>query len=431
MRLFPLLMRLLDRLAILMPWLTPHLALRQLGRQYHSYINPLLLVIVSLALGIYSLSMAASLDRWLVDRLYYQVGADVVFEPFTDSELFAEIMGASWVPPPGEFASLPGVAAAARVGDYFAEISLARVQSGKIEARFLAIDRVDFSKVAWFRDDFAAESLGGLMNRLALSPDGILVSQKFLEQNSLQIGDRIQIRVVTDFGVALDSAFTIVGVYRYFPTVYEDEVAIIGNMEYLLSFFGLAMPHHIWLRLQPQADGQAALKAVPTTGIEAIGQEDTGALISTAKAEMERVGVFGTLSVSFLAAAVMAAVGLLTYSYASLHERLYYFAVLRAVGVRRRQVLGQVFLEYALLTAYGAAAGVLCGMWAAETFVPLFRVAGERGSFLPPMLPVIAHTQIVYLAATFAGVMILLELVVIAISLYRRLFGMLRLGHQG
>ena len=51
MRLFPLLMRLLDVVASLLPWTTPHMALRQLGRQAHIYINPLLLVIVSLALG--------------------------------------------------------------------------------------------------------------------------------------------------------------------------------------------------------------------------------------------------------------------------------------------------------------------------------------------------------------------------------------------
>jgi ABC-type antimicrobial peptide transport system permease subunit len=127
----------------------------------------------------------------------------------------------------------------------------------------------------------------------------------------------------------------------------------------------------------------------------------------------------------------MAAVGLLTYSYASLHERLFYFAVLRAVGVKRFQVIGQVFMEYAILTAYGAAAGVFCGTLATELFVPLFRVTGEQGIPLPPMLPVIAQSQIIPLAAAFAGIMILLELGVIAIALYRRLFGMLRMGHQG
>lgn len=146
---------------------------------------------------------------------------------------------------------------------------------------------------------------------------------------------------------------------------------------------------------------------------------------------MERVGVFGTLSISFMAAAVMAAMGLLTYSYASLQERLYHFAMLRAMGLRRRQVVGQVFLEYAILTAYGSAAGVFIGSWTAEFFVPLFRVTGERGIPLPPLLPVIAQEEIIPLAVAFAGIMILLELIVIGSALYRRLFGMLRLGHQG
>ena len=71
LRLFPLIMRALDLLASVVPWSTPHLALRQLGRQSQVYVNPLLLVIVCLALGVYMLSMAASLDKWLVDRTYY------------------------------------------------------------------------------------------------------------------------------------------------------------------------------------------------------------------------------------------------------------------------------------------------------------------------------------------------------------------------
>ena len=77
MRFFPLLMRLFDLVARRVKWLPGYLALRQLGRQSHAYINPLLLVIVSLALGVYTLSMAASMDRWLEDRVYHQVGADL------------------------------------------------------------------------------------------------------------------------------------------------------------------------------------------------------------------------------------------------------------------------------------------------------------------------------------------------------------------
>ncbi len=66
---------------------------------------------------------------------------------------------------------------------------------GEVPGRVLAVDRLDFPSVAWFRSDFADESLGGLMNRLAATEEGILVSEEALEQSGLQIGDQISAAV--------------------------------------------------------------------------------------------------------------------------------------------------------------------------------------------------------------------------------------------
>ena len=428
MRVFGLVMRLLDKLANLAPGIPTHLALRQLGRHSHNYINPLLLVIVSLGLGVYTLSMAASLDQWLLDRMYYSTGADINFVPFLETEALAESIGGAWIPPASEYGELPGVAKAARVGDY--EAILKTVSGGRIDVRFLAVDRVDFPQVAWFRHDLAAESLGGLMNRLAATPEAILVSQAFLEENILHIGDRIEIQVLTDFGVSVTGQFLIAGIYRYFPTVYEDQITVVGNLEHLFAFSGLTMPHHIWMRVEDDADTELILKeAVPSTGVDSIRERDAQALIAEEQAKMERVGVFGTLSVSFLAATIMAAMGLLTYSYASLQERRFYFALLRAAGLTRGQVILQVALEYGLLTAFGAVAGIIAGSTAAELFVPLFRVTNDLGTALPPLLPVIAQEEIIPLATIFAGTMIVLEVFIILAALYGRLFDSLRLGY--
>jgi ABC-type antimicrobial peptide transport system permease subunit len=142
------------------------------------------------------------------------------------------------------------------------------------------------------------------------------------------------------------------------------------------------------------------------------------------------VGIFGTLSVGFLAAIVIAAMGLLVYSYASLQERLFRFAVLRAVGLMRHQVIGQAILEYAFLTACGAIAGAFIGVTASELFVPFFRVTGERGTPLPPLIPIVAQQDINRLAVTFAGVMVLMGVAVIARIFSRRHFDVLR-GHWG
>lgn len=432
MRFFPLLMRLFDFLAGRVRWFPSYLALRQLGRQSHAYINPLLLVIVSLALGVYTLSMAASMDRWLEDRVYYSIGTDMSFTPFLESEARAAepTPGADWIPPIDEFTALPGVEHAARVGDYETSLLLAG-DSGGIDGRFLAIDRLDFPLTAWFRGDFAQESLGGLMNRLAVVPDGVLISRELLEAHSLRIGDRISLLVIPDIGVSVRDEFTVVGAYEYFPTAYRDLPVVVGNLEYINSYFGVTMPHRIWLRLEPGVTPKEAQTAVETTGIQASAVDTTNETLNSAQAEMQRVGVFGTLTVSFLAAALMAALGLLTYSYASLHERLFQFSVLRAVGLRRGEIITQVALEYGVLTAYGAIAGVACGSLAARLFVPLFRFTGGANAPLPPLIPIIAQERIIPLAVAFAVIMIVMELLVVSSAFYQRLFEALRLGHHG
>lgn len=429
MRPFPLLMRLLDVAARHSVWLPLHLALRQLSRQSHTYINPLLLVIVSLALGVYTFSMAASLDKWLQDRIYYNIGADVTLQPFLETASLREEAGADWIPPIDEYASVSGVAAATRVGNYTADI---RMPDKSIRGRFLALDRSDFPTVAWFREDLASESLGALMNRLALSGPNVLVSEQFFVDNLLSIGSRIDILVLTDFGASIREQFVVAGIYKHFPTVYADEVVVVGNMDYLFSYFPVTMPHRIWLRLQPGVASAAVLQAIPVeTGVDAIQRVGADEQLSRERAQTERVGVFGTLTVSFVMSALMAALGLLTYSYASLNDRLFQFSVLRAIGMRRASLAGQVLLEYAILITYGAVVGVLVGSYAAQLFVPLFRVGSGANAPLPPLLPIIAGSEILPLVLGFAGLMIVLELVVLSSALYRRIFVALRMGYTG
>jgi putative ABC transport system permease protein len=350
----------------------------------------------------------------------YRVGADIAFTPFHEGA--ADEIGGDWIPPIGEFSDLPSVAAATRVGEYPLDLTIG---GRRITGRFLAIDRLDFPAVAFFRPDFADESLGGLMNLLASAPEGILVSQQLLAEHGLKVGDQLPLIVAVDAGVGLTSNFVIVGTFRYFPTVYEDRVTVIGDMDYLFSSFGYTFPHNIWLDLVDGADAQATLAAVPQTGIEAADGRAVHTLIADEQAKIERVGIFGTLTVGFLAAAAMAIVGMLIHSYASLQERLYRFAVLHAIGLMRRQLARQVIVEYSVLSVYGAVAGALIGALVSELYTPFFRVTGERGIPLPPLVPVIDQPQIAWMALALGAAMIVLELAVVALALRGRRFSML------
>ena len=420
MRLFSLSMRLLDVLANRTRWLVVHLALRQLGRQSHEYISPLLLVIISLSMGVYTLSMAASLDQWLVDRMYYQAGADITFTPLPS--IGAAIPSDSnWVAPPQDFTKVKGVLAATRVGDFPARF--AAPEGEEIIGRFMAIDRLDFPVVAWWRNDFASEPLGGLMNRLALASDGILVSRKYLDENRLRVGDQLSIQVdATDY-FKTRSLFTIVGVYDYFPTVYpEGGLTIIGNLNQLTALFGFIPNHDIWLKIERDADESEVRKALPgTVHLVASTGRDARILIRQERDKMERVGIFGTLSVGFLASAAMAILGLLLYSYASLRDRLYRFSALHAIGLLHRQIVTQVVMEYTFLAAFGAMAGSLIGLLASKLFVPYFRVTGERGVPLPPLVPLTSDQSMINLAVIFTVIIVSAEVYTISTALRRRL----------
>jgi ABC-type antimicrobial peptide transport system permease subunit len=122
----------------------------------------------------------------------------------------------------------------------------------------------------------------------------------------------------------------------------------------------------------------------------------------------------------------MAIMGLLIYTYASMRERLQRFTVLRAVGLLQRQIVNQVVTEYAFLTLYGSVAGALIGSFASQLFVPLFRVTGEEGVPLPPLIPIIAEDQVRYLIIAFVTLIITLEVLVITRSLSKRAFQMLK-----
>ena len=116
---------------------------------------------------------------------------------------------------------------------------------------------------------------------------------------------------------------------------------------------------------------------------------------------------------------------MLIHSYASLQERLYRFAVLHAIGLTRRQLARQVIIEYSILSVYGAMAGALVGALVSWLCTPFFRVTGEQGVPLPPLVPAIDQEQIIWMALAFGAAMIVLELAIVALALRGRRFNTL------
>ncbi|MGI6208144.1 MAG: FtsX-like permease family protein [Anaerolineae bacterium] len=420
---FPMLMRLLDFIAARALAVPGYLGFRNLGREGGQYANALFLVVLCLAVGAFQASMAQSANRWFVERLQYKVGADFSFKLVEEESIGARLL------PVTDYLQIRGVEDAARVGDYPAEFRPPNASRSQ-KIRLIGLDRVDFQRVAYWRGDYAPESLGEMMNRLALVPDGIIVPRQALAQTGLQAGDKIRLDVSVDYE-RRGMEFTIAGVYDYFPSVYlETQPAVIANLEYIFEQAGMTLTHGVWLRTAPGMDAKRLYEACGGLGVTITQIQDLRGMISDDTSRLERVGVFGMLSIGFLASAGLSILGLLMYISASLSSRLQRFAVLRAIGFSLNQLMTVVTLEFVTVIFYGVGGGSLLGVLASELFVPYFQLTEDPSLPVPPFVAEIAWREIGSFSLIFAAFLG----TAVAALLYgvarRQLAQALRLGDQ-
>ena len=432
--LFPILLRPLDRLAGHWRGFAGYMGLRQLVRQSEQYTPALFLVLVCLSLGAFYSCLALSLDAWLTDRVYYQVGADYTFRqgvalapeggPGEGARAAAET--SSWLLPVSDYLEIPGVLAATRVGDYRAVAEQPRQNKG----RFIGIDRLDFAQAAYYRTDFSSVPLGEMMNRLAMYEDGILVSQAFLTANNLQEGQRLQLEVDTGSGVQKVN-FVIVGLFDYFPTMYPQRgEAFVGNLDYLFDQVEGGMRHSLWLRTGASTDTAAIHRRIEEMGIEVTDAADARTLIIQDQEQVERIGLFGVLSIGFLSGTILSGAGLLVYTYASLQGRLGQLSVLRAIGSQVGDIVKMVTVEYAGVILYGVVVGIAIGLVSSYMFVPFFQFSSDPITALPPFVLQIAWGKTLAIAVIFGSSLILCQLVILRQISRREFFQMLRVGQN-
>lgn len=440
-RFFPLLMELLA-------WITSHvspsvsivLALRQLARVSSQYTGALLLLILTLSLATFTASMARTLDQSLVDRMYYKYGGDYHLTEMGESpeeggeaatidvasSEATEVGGWVFVPV-SEHLRVPEITGAVRVGAYPATASIGK-STGR--GRFFGIDRLEFPSVAFFRDDFAYSSLGTLMNRLALDHSALLVSPEFLWDYSLDVGDRVELQVAA-WGERRNIPFIIADVIRYFPTYYPDNEAqylFVGNLDYVFEQMGGMFPYDVWVRADSRLDVDKVQRELMNYDIRVMSIRGSREAVEVEQARPERTGVFGILSVGFVAAAVLTMLGFLLHSFISFRRRFIEFGVLRAIGLSVGQMIGFLGFEQVLLIASGVSAGTALGVWVSDLFIPFLQVGTDKNINIPPFVVHIAWDDITMIYIVFGAMLLLAVAGMIWLLTRLRIFEAVKLG---
>ncbi len=458
MRILPAVLRLLAWLFAQLPGVAVVTALRYLSRTPSAYTGPVLLIGLTLSLAIFTASMARTLDRHSEDRAYYRGGADARLIYIAANPTSATIAGdrelsplLSNIPLPSsgaigasgeaaeapskdylfvpleDYLAIPGVRHASFVAPSRVEIIVGS-GSGN-DGIFYGVDRLTLGPVlaeAW-RPDYAPEPLGGLLNRLADSPGAVLVSESYAAQKGLRVGDRFTIEM-TDLGARVEVPVVMAGTIKYFPTLYDEgKPFLIGNLDYAAEQQGAQYPWEIWLDLEPTADLQQVAAFAAGYGLRVL-RSTPDALLRVDLMRPERQGLFGLLSVGFLATTVVSVIGFLAFTLLSFQRRLVELGVLRAMGLSGGQLRTLLIVEQTLVIGLGAAIGTGLGVLASLLFVPFLQVRTGLFPDTPPFVVQIAWDQIAIVYLVAGGLLVFTVAAILALLRRMRIFEAVKLG---
>ncbi|MBN1937485.1 MAG: FtsX-like permease family protein [Anaerolineae bacterium] len=437
-RIFPALMRLLAWLANVWRGAVPVLVFRHLSRTSRQHTGPLLLLILTLSLAVFTASMARTLDDYTLAKAYYDVGADLRLVEAGESTQTEGVSGSALAPQPAQtqvegaqWLFLPvethldigGVESAARVWVKTADVTL---PTKKFTARLMGIDRTDLPRVAFFRSDFAPASLGALMNALAVRNDGILASREVLDYG-VAVGD--QVDMVLPLGNNPRAQFTIVGMIDLFPRLYpEDGPFFVANLEHIFNLAGGIYPYDVWLKTSQTLGAEGVQIEARNLGFNVTAVYNARADVERAIQQPDRQGVFGLLSVGFIISALLTVLGFLIYAYLSFWQRQIELGILRALGLSAGQMALSLVLEQLTLILAGAAVGTGAGVLVSRLFIPFLQVGVGEHAQTPPFVVQVAWTEIAYIYAVF-GAMFVAAVIALFFFLRRlRIFEAIKLG---
>ena len=417
------------------------LASRHLARNRGMYTAPMILLVLTLSLSAFTTSLAQTLDGHLFDRAYYKVGSDGRLVELGDTPLAPGGFGGSqasstsddgvvtpsWTfVPVSEHMKVPNIKAATRFARFEARVHL----DGRWrDAHVFGIDRLDFPKAAYWRRDFAAASLGSLMNSLALESEGVLVNRKLMRQFGLRVGDTITVAAAR-YGLRAEMQMKIMGDFSYFPTWYpeDDGPLVVGNLDYLFQRMGGQFPYDVLVRTDPRTDYEGMIRELRQHDINVINHYSARQRIVEEQKLPQRQGLFGVLSVGFLAAALLTVLGFLLYTLFSFRRRFIELGTLRSIGLSSGQMTTFLAWELAFLILVGIGAGTLLGTSVSNQFIPYLQVGNTAADLAPPFLVGIAWPAITRVYALF-GILFVAALGVLVTLLMRmKIFQAIKLG---
>ncbi|HTN97462.1 MAG TPA: ABC transporter permease, partial [Nordella sp.] len=269
-------------------------------------------------------------------------------------------------------ASAPGVEWAEPMQHRFAYVGTDLQDLYGIDPRTIA--KATAISNAYFANGDAAATLA----KLEATPDGVLVADETVSDFQLKPGDRINLRLQSGADRAYHPVpFTFIGVVREFPTAPTDSF-LIANAAYVAQATGNPAAETVLVKARAPAEVADAIRSI--LGADSVLKvSDITEAAHRIGSSLVAVDLSGLTAIELIFALpiIAGAVGLVFAL--GLEERRRSFAILLALGAKRRHLGAFLWSEALLVYVTGMVSGLAIGVLLAFVLVKMM-----TGVFDPP-----------------------------------------------
>ncbi len=410
----------------------------------------MLFLVMTVATGIFNATAARTISENDNRNIRYMNGADLVVEERWESsaggvpEGGGQPVSGTWFEPNyDKYEELPGFSSVTRVSTskngslYFNDFksSVQKVLVTGIEPKKYG-ETAEFDaslmKIHWYR----------FLNALSARRDAVILSANF-KTLGVKIGDRVQYYVpsgVDESRAGIEA--TVYGFVDYWPgyndASYEiqtdgsvkesDQYLVIARLDTMQENWG-TVPYAVWLKSE-NGSTDSFYDMAESRDLKIASLHDTEQEIVAARTGAIKQGTNGIFTVSFITSLVLCTVGFLIYWISSVKSRELQFGVLRAMGLKFREIITMLLNEQFFVSVLSIASGYLVGFLTGRFFMPLIRLAYSSADYPVPLLVVRELSDELRLFA-IVSLMIVTGLIVIAGIIRRmRIAEALKLGED-
>ncbi|MCD7773850.1 MAG: FtsX-like permease family protein [Ruminococcus sp.] len=426
-RLYPFLIRLIYRIGKRAWSPAQYISLNNIGRSSTGRERFIMIfLILTVALGLFFANTARALNRNAEDTAAYLVGCDAVIAEEWDSETSTSLSSSddedeeddsssttTYIEPLFEkFENLDGVNAATAV---YKNDSVNIKSSRKVtvqtttsdedsgerrwedeetekttdtlsNVRLMTVNPSEFANICWFKDDLLPVHINAYLNALSECSYGVILSSSFQDNYGYELGDNIEVA----WGSNDYFSATVIAFVDYWPSMDPTEQNDNGTyIDFAIMNFNYVQvqtvvePYEVWIDLDDDATVADFYASIEDAGIQATKLEVASQNITSEKNDPMLQGLNGALTLGFIIIMIMCIIGFLIYWILSIKSRTLQFGILRAMGMRYREIIAMIVYEQILVSGVAVICAIVIGGIASDLFVPLFRAMFTSQKILP------------------------------------------------